>query len=304
MPSTQPTGQVVAQAPTSGTNAPANSNVRLNVSSGPSTTAVTVPDVRGEDEKTARHDLQEAGFKVDVVRQDVTDESQNRVVIDQSPKPDEPTPAGSNVTIVVGRSNTSTTRPAAPVTRLHWCRASLRPPEGGAGAACARSSSSSTRSTSSTTATGSTTCSPSTASPPPAPSSPAPVRRARRCGSCCTRTTGSRSRATPTPRSGRPPAARGFTLDLERPELVADAPGVDGLIGRVLATAYARDGRRHVDAAEGLPQPRLPLGVLRLLQEQIGDLVLDAAVREPDEDPVVPPSARNSLTLLSIRASL
>jgi predicted RNA-binding Zn ribbon-like protein len=30
-----------------------------------------------------------------------------------------------------------------------------------------------------------------------------------------------------------------FTLDLERPELVADAPGVDGLVGRVLATAYA-----------------------------------------------------------------
>jgi predicted RNA-binding Zn ribbon-like protein len=30
-----------------------------------------------------------------------------------------------------------------------------------------------------------------------------------------------------------------FTLDLERAELVADAPGVDGLIGRVLATAYA-----------------------------------------------------------------
>jgi predicted RNA-binding Zn ribbon-like protein len=29
-----------------------------------------------------------------------------------------------------------------------------------------------------------------------------------------------------------------FTLDLERPELVADAPGVDGLIGRLLATAY------------------------------------------------------------------
>jgi predicted RNA-binding Zn ribbon-like protein len=30
-----------------------------------------------------------------------------------------------------------------------------------------------------------------------------------------------------------------FTLDLERPELVAEAPGVDGLVGRVLATAYA-----------------------------------------------------------------
>ena len=30
-----------------------------------------------------------------------------------------------------------------------------------------------------------------------------------------------------------------FTLDLERPELVAAAPGIDGLVGRVLATAYA-----------------------------------------------------------------
>jgi predicted RNA-binding Zn ribbon-like protein len=37
----------------------------------------------------------------------------------------------------------------------------------------------------------------------------------------------------------REPARRArFTLDLERPELVAEAPGVDGLIGRVLATAY------------------------------------------------------------------
>jgi eukaryotic-like serine/threonine-protein kinase len=103
VPSTQPTGQVVAQAPASGTNAPANSSVRLNVSSGPSSTGVSVPDIRGEDEKTAKHDLEEAGFKVDVVHQDVTDESQDRVVLDQSPKPDEPAPAESQVTIVVGR---------------------------------------------------------------------------------------------------------------------------------------------------------------------------------------------------------
>jgi beta-lactam-binding protein with PASTA domain len=103
VPSTQPTGQVVAQAPAGATNAPANSSVRLNVSSGPSTTGGTVPDVRGEDEKTARHDLQQAGFSVDSVRQDVTDESQNRIVIDQSPKPDEPASADSHVTIVVGR---------------------------------------------------------------------------------------------------------------------------------------------------------------------------------------------------------
>ena len=103
VPSTQPAGQVVAQAPAGGTNAPASSNVRLNVSSGPSTTGVTVPDVRGEDEKTAKHQLQEAGFKVDVVHQDATEESQNRVVLDQSPKPDDATPAESEVTIFVGR---------------------------------------------------------------------------------------------------------------------------------------------------------------------------------------------------------
>jgi predicted RNA-binding Zn ribbon-like protein len=30
----------------------------------------------------------------------------------------------------------------------------------------------------------------------------------------------------------------GFTLDLEAPSLVASAPGVDGLLGRVLAVAY------------------------------------------------------------------
>jgi beta-lactam-binding protein with PASTA domain len=103
VPSTQPTGQVVAQAPAGGTNAPAGSSVRLNVSSGPSTPGVTVPDVRGEDANTAKHDLQEAGFKVDLTRQDVTDRSQDDVVLDQTPKPGEPASEDSHVTIVVGR---------------------------------------------------------------------------------------------------------------------------------------------------------------------------------------------------------
>ena len=74
-----------------------------NVSSGSSTPGVTVPDVRGEDEKTAVHALQQAGFETDVVRQDVADNSQNRIVLDQSPKPGEPTSAESHVTIFVGR---------------------------------------------------------------------------------------------------------------------------------------------------------------------------------------------------------
>jgi hypothetical protein len=41
-----------------------------------------------------------------------------------------------------------------------------------------------------------------------------------------------------------------------------------------------------VVALEGVPQ--LPLVLLRLLAEPLGDVVLDAALREPEEDARVP----------------
>src|SRR5205814_2975071 len=47
-----------------------------------------------------------------------------------------------------------------------------------------------------------------------------------------------------------------------------------------------RDARRHLAAAEGLPQLRVVL--LRYLQEPIGELVLDAALRQPAEDARLP----------------
>ena len=60
------------------------------------------------------------------------------------------------------------------------------------------------------------------------------------------------------------------------------------------------DGRRHVAPPEVLPQRQLPLVVLRLLEEPLGHLVLDAALRQPDEDARVPPPHRPARCLTAL----
>ena len=57
-------------------------------------------------------------------------------------------------------------------------------------------------------------------------------------------------------------------------------------LDHLVAVALRCDARRLVAAAEGLPQ--LPLVVLRRLAEPLGDLVLDAALRQPREDQDIP----------------
>jgi hypothetical protein len=47
-------------------------------------------------------------------------------------------------------------------------------------------------------------------------------------------------------------------------------------------------GERHVESPQVLSQSRLPLGVLRPVQEPVGDLVFDADLRQPQEDTRVP----------------
>src|ERR687887_2415574 len=61
---TTPQGIVTAQSPNAGTEATKGSTVTITVSSGPS--SATVPNVVGEQEETARDDLENAGFKVKV----------------------------------------------------------------------------------------------------------------------------------------------------------------------------------------------------------------------------------------------
>ena len=61
------------------------------------------------DEQTATTTLQQSGFKVKVVRQQVADPSQNNVVLDESPPPNSQAKPGTTVTIYVGHFGGQTT---------------------------------------------------------------------------------------------------------------------------------------------------------------------------------------------------
>jgi len=99
--SDSPQGLVVAQDPDPGTEKPKGETVQISVSNGPQT--ATVPDVLDQDQASAESELQAAGFKVRVVKQDTADPTQDGVVMDQSPAPGLEAQPGSRVTIVVGR---------------------------------------------------------------------------------------------------------------------------------------------------------------------------------------------------------
>jgi eukaryotic-like serine/threonine-protein kinase len=102
--SSKPAGTVVAQRPTAGTTLRRSAAVRIKVSTGanPQPTKA-VPDVTGEDEATARSDLEAAGFQVSVVDEPTTDQNEDGVVVDEDPAAGTSIPAGSLVTIYVGR---------------------------------------------------------------------------------------------------------------------------------------------------------------------------------------------------------
>jgi beta-lactam-binding protein with PASTA domain len=99
--SDSPTGLVVAQDPDPGNEIPKGETVQISVSKGPQTS--TVPDVLDQDQASAESELEAAGFKVRVVRQDTADPTQDGVVTDQSPAPGLEAQPGSRVTIFVGR---------------------------------------------------------------------------------------------------------------------------------------------------------------------------------------------------------
>ena len=103
--SSRAAGTVVSQSPSAGTSAARGSTVRIGVSLGPAPKpARAVPDVTGEDEATATADLRRAGFTVEVVDQPTDDPNEEGVVLDEDPPPGTRAPAGSQVTIFVGRS--------------------------------------------------------------------------------------------------------------------------------------------------------------------------------------------------------
>jgi serine/threonine-protein kinase len=101
VPSGRPVGVVLGQSPSAGTKVKKGSRVRLAVSRGPNPTLTVVPDVVGQDQQTATTNLQDAGFKVQVLRV-ASNPSQSGKVVDEQPAGGTRAPDGSTVTIYVG----------------------------------------------------------------------------------------------------------------------------------------------------------------------------------------------------------
>ena len=99
--STQPKGTVVRQSPGSGTKLREGQAVLLSISSGPA--LVSVPDVVGLDEESARQELETAGFDVQVVDEPTEVVEEDGIVLDQDPVGGSSRPKGSVVTITVFR---------------------------------------------------------------------------------------------------------------------------------------------------------------------------------------------------------
>ena len=78
--------------------------VSLVVSSGPNPQPTTpVPSVVGQDQATAADNIKSAGFKVVVLNRPVTSQNKDGVVVDEQPRGGSGIPAGSQVTLFVGR---------------------------------------------------------------------------------------------------------------------------------------------------------------------------------------------------------
>jgi beta-lactam-binding protein with PASTA domain len=102
--SSQPANRVVSQSPKSGTSLRPGARVRVNVSTGPNPQPNTVvPDVVGQDQATAAQTLRDAGFKVAVLNRPTADESKDGLVVEQQPRATSSIPAGSQLTIFIGR---------------------------------------------------------------------------------------------------------------------------------------------------------------------------------------------------------
>ena len=100
--SLEPEGIVAAQSPAGGTTVDLGIAVKIEVSSGkpPKT---EVPGTIGMPEGAARAAVEQAGFVVDVVYEQVKDESKVGEVIRQDPPGGTPAADGSTVTLVVGK---------------------------------------------------------------------------------------------------------------------------------------------------------------------------------------------------------
>ena len=97
----EPAGTVVRQSPQGGANVSEGTIVTLRVSTGPS--EVSVPDVTGLDEASARSELEDAGFEVRVSEESTADPDEDGLVVGQTPTGGSTAREGAVVTIIVAR---------------------------------------------------------------------------------------------------------------------------------------------------------------------------------------------------------
>jgi eukaryotic-like serine/threonine-protein kinase len=107
--SNEPKGTVVDQSPDAGTFQNPGTTITLRVSKGPTTS--TVPDVTSQSQNDAQAQLRASGFRVNIVSQPVTDPNQDGIVQTQDPPGGTQAPAGSTVTIAVGKFEGTTPGP-------------------------------------------------------------------------------------------------------------------------------------------------------------------------------------------------
>ncbi len=72
------------------------------------------------------------------------------------------------------------------------------------------------------------------------------------------------------------------------PRLTPAAKGTDAGLAQAAGDRRPVRRRRHLGPAQGVRGARLPLGVLRQVEEPLGPLVLDGDLREPPQDPSLP----------------
>lgn len=99
--SAKPSGTVVGQSPHAGSRLRKGQTVTLEISAGPA--RVSIPDVVGLDEQTARGRLEAAGFHVQVIDQPTSDPNQDGVVIEQAPVGGAKSEEAGTVTLTVAR---------------------------------------------------------------------------------------------------------------------------------------------------------------------------------------------------------
>jgi serine/threonine-protein kinase len=104
VPSDQPQGTIVSQSPADGRSGKVGTRVTLNASLGPNPGAgQAVPKVIGLDPPRARSRLENAGFSVQQLTQKTSVRSLSGKIVDVQPGRGVHAPAGSVVTIYVGR---------------------------------------------------------------------------------------------------------------------------------------------------------------------------------------------------------